>query len=258
MELAGKNALITGGNKGIGRACALALSAAGAQVIVAARNITQVDSVVAEIKEKGGKAAGFALDVKSTENVNALFAQVDKDLGGCDILVNNAGIAGSAPILKCSEEHLAELMDVNLTGTFRCIKAALPNMLSKGWGRIINMASIAGKSGAPYISAYTSSKHAVIGLTRAVAQEVATKGITVNAICPGYVETEMGEQAILTIMEKTKASREAAYGMIAQMSPQRRLFQPEEVAFLVVTLAAPLAAGINGQAINICGGLLPY
>jgi 3-hydroxybutyrate dehydrogenase len=258
MELLGKTALVTGGGRGIGRSCALALARAGAQVVVAARTNTEIEQVAKEIEALGRPALAVSLDVSKLESVETAFQQVIEKWGGCDILVNNAGIAASAPIAKCSEELWSEIIEINLTGTFRCMKAALPAMLARNWGRIINIASIAGKAGAPYISAYAASKHGVLGLTKAAAQDVATKNITINAICPGYVETDMGEKAMSIIMSKTGASKEQARLALEQTTPQKRLFQPEEVAFLTVALASPSAAGINGQAINICGGAVPY
>ncbi len=183
------------------------------------------------------------------------FAGVAESFGrGVDILVNNAGIADSAPLVKTSDELWQRLLGVNLTGTFLCTRAALPAMLQRGWGRVINIASIAGKTGAPYISAYTASKHGVLGLTRSVALEVATKGITVNAICPGYVETEMAEQAISNITSKTGKSEQEARDVLNRMSPQNRLVTPEEVAALALLLASEEGRGINGQAINVDGG----
>ncbi|MEW6731691.1 MAG: 3-oxoacyl-ACP reductase family protein [Acidobacteriota bacterium] len=258
MELKGKTAFVTGGGRGIGRACALALAGAGARVVVAARSTGEIEAVANQIKELGTAALAVTLDVTRSESVTHAFEQALKEFPAIDILVNNAGIARSMPLVKCSEELWLETLEINLTGTFRCIKAALPGMLARGWGRIINIASIAGKAGAPYISAYTASKHGVLGLTKALAQEVAIKGVTVNAICPGYVETDMAENAIKTIGEKTGASPEKAREYLKQTTPQQRLFQPEEVAYLTVTLASEAARGINGQAINICGGALPY
>jgi 3-hydroxybutyrate dehydrogenase len=258
MELFGKIALVTGGGRGIGRACAIALAQAGAHIIVAARSSEEIEKVAQEIDALGRPSLAVLLDVSKVESVEKAFREIEEKWGGCDILVNNAGIAASAPIVKCSEELWSQIMEVNLNGTFRCMKAALPKMLERGWGRIINIASIAGKAGAPYISAYAASKHGVLGLTKAAAQDVATKNITINAICPGYVETDMGENAINIIMSKTGASKEQARTALEQMTPQKRLFKPEEVAFLTVALASPSAAGINGQAINICGGAIPY
>lgn len=258
MQLRGKTVFITGGGRGIGKASALEFAKSGAQVVVAARTLSETSAVAAEIESAGGTALAVPIDVRSTESVDQAFEQAFSKFGVVDILVNNAGIARSAPFSKTSEEFWLEIQDINLNGAFRCIKAAIPKMFGQKWGRIINIASIAGKAGAPYISAYVASKHGLLGLTRALAQEVATVGITVNAICPGYVETDMAALAIKNIVEKTKVSPEQARTTLGDMNPQKRLFQVDEVAGLILYLATDTARGINGQAINICGGALPY
>src|SRR5205085_4126001 len=186
-------------------------------------------------------------------------AQVADTFGrACDILVNNAGIAESVPFVKTNDEFWQRHLAVNLHGTFYCMRAALPAMLERGWGRIINVASIAGKTGAPYIAAYSASKHGVLGLTRSVALEVATKGITVNAICPGYVETDMTTRAIESITAKTGKSEAEAIAAISRMSAQNRLITPEEVASVALLLASEDGRGITGQAINVDGGSLLF
>jgi 3-hydroxybutyrate dehydrogenase len=258
MEFTDKTVFITGGSRGIGRACALAFGREGARVAVAARTIDQLEAVASEVRELGSSAMAIPLDMKRNETIEAAFKQVAENFGPVDILINNAGIAHSVPFIKCTEELWNDIMEINLTGTFRCTKAALPPMLKRGWGRIINIASVAGKAGGPYISAYVASKHGVVGLTKALAQEFATKGITVNAICPGYVDTDMAEFAIKTIGEKSGYSPEQARAYLESTTPQKRLFQPEEVAALALMLGRQLAGGINGQAINICGGALPF
>ena len=177
---------------------------------------------------------------------------------GPDILVNNAGVAASAPLTRTTDEMWNRIIGVNLTGTFNCTRAALPHMLERGWGRVINIASIAGKTGAPYIAAYTASKHGVVGFTRAVATEVATKGITVNAICPGYVDTNMVRTAVDTITQKTGMDSEAALDTLKRMNPQQRLVTPDEVAGVAMLLVSDDGRGINGQAINIDGGAVFY
>jgi NAD(P)-dependent dehydrogenase (short-subunit alcohol dehydrogenase family) len=184
-----------------------------------------------------------------------MFASVKEAFGrGPDILVNNAGIAESAPLLKTTDELWHRHLSINLSGSFYCSRAALPSMLEHGWGRIINIASIAGKTGAPYIAAYAASKHGLLGLTRSVALEVATKGITVNAICPGYVDTEMTARGVKNISSKTGRTPDEALEGIKRMSPQQRLITSEEVAALALLLASEDGRGINGQAINIDGG----
>lgn len=256
MKLTDKTALITGGGRGIGRAIALEFAREGARVAVVARTVQQIEEVAEEVRSTCGvEAIAVACDVTDTGSVTRAFASVTESFGrGADILVNNAGIAESAPLVKTSDELWQRIIAVNLTGAFLCTRAALPAMIERGWGRVINVASIAGKTGAPYISAYTASKHGVLGLTRSVAVEVATKGITVNAICPGYVETEMSEQAINNITQKTGKSPEEARDVLNRMSPQNRLVTSEEVAALALLLASHEGRGINGQAINVDGG----
>jgi 3-hydroxybutyrate dehydrogenase len=256
LKLADKRALITGGGRGIGRAIAFAFAREGARVCVAARTVRQLEEVASEIEsECGTKVAIAACDVADAASVASAFAGVAAEFGGgVDILVNNAGVAESAPLVRTSDELWQRHLAVNLTGTFLCTRAALPAMLERGWGRVINIASIAGKTGAPYISAYTASKHGVLGLTRSLALEVATRGVTVNAICPGYVETEMAEQAIHNISDKTGKSEAEARDVLNRMSPQNRLVTAEEVAALALLLASHEGRGINGQAINVDGG----
>jgi NAD(P)-dependent dehydrogenase (short-subunit alcohol dehydrogenase family) len=244
--LTGKTALITGGGRGIGRAIALTFAQHAARVAVAARTREQVESVAQEI---GGNAIALVCDVSSSENVAEIFADFKPD-----ILVNNAGVAESATLPNTTNELWHRHLAINLTGTFYCTRAALPAMLERKWGRIINIASIAAKAGAPYISAYAASKHGVLGLTRSVALEVAASGVTVNAICPGYVDTEMVSRGVQQITAKTGRSAEEALDALKKMSPQNRLVTAEEVAALALLLASEEGRGINGQGINIDGG----
>jgi NAD(P)-dependent dehydrogenase (short-subunit alcohol dehydrogenase family) len=260
MKLENKLALITGGGRGIGRAIALAFAREGASVAVAARTSEQVATVAAEItSECGVETLAVVCDVASLESVQQAFASVTKRFGRLpDIMVNNAGIAESAAFLKTSDELWQRLLAVNLTGTFYCTRAALPAMLASGWGRIINIASIAGKTGAPYIAAYAASKHGVLGMTRSLALEVARKSITVNAICPGYVDTEMTTRGIENITTKTGLSAAEGLATLTRMSPQNRLITSEEVAALALLLASEEGSGINGQAINVDGGTVLF
>lgn len=254
-RLQNKVALITGGGRGIGRAIAFALAQEGAHVAVLARTAEQIERVAAGLAtDYGVKTMHAECDVSVKESVEHAFASVQESLGPVDILVNNAGIAESAPLVKTSDELWERHLAINLNGAFYCTRAALPAMFERGWGRIINIASIAGKTGAAYITAYTASKHAVVGLTRSLAMEVATRGVTVNAICPGYVETDMAAQAMANITNKTGKSVDEARDILNQMSPQNRLITPEEVAALALLLATDEGRGINGQAINIDGG----
>ena len=251
MLLDGKIALITGGGRGIGREIALTFARQGARIAVAARTAEQVEQVAREI---GNNAIALVCDVSDSESVTRMFSDLRERLGDADILVNNAGIAESATFVNTSDELWHRHISINLSGTFYCTRAALPAMLKKRWGRVINIASIAAKTGAPYVSAYTASKHGVLGLTRTLALEVATTGITVNAICPGYVETDMVTRGIDQITKKTGRSPEEALEALKKMSPQNRLVTPEEVAALALLLASDEGRGINGQGINVDGG----
>jgi NAD(P)-dependent dehydrogenase (short-subunit alcohol dehydrogenase family) len=255
-RLADKVALITGGGRGIGRAIALAFAREGASVVVCARTENEVQSVAEEIKNECGVRAIHAVcDVANVESVRAAFSRVSEEFGrGADILVNNAGIAESSSFVKTGDEFWQRHLAINLSGTFYCMRAALPAMIERGWGRIINISSIAGKTGAAYIAAYSASKHGVLGLTRSCALEVAAKGVTVNAICPGYVDTDMTERAIKNITAKTGKPADESRAFLEQLSPQQRLITSEEVAALALLLASEDGRGINGQAINVDGG----
>jgi len=256
MKLQNRIALITGGGRGIGRAIALAYAAEGADVVVAARTAAQVESVAQEITSQFPvKALALACDVSDVSSVEEMFQQTQKSFGRSpDILVNNAGIAESAAITKTDDALWQKHLAINLSGSFYCTRAALPSMIDRGWGRIINIASIAGKTGAPYIAAYSASKHGMLGLTRSTALEVAAKGITANAICPGYVDTEMTTRGVENITRKTGRSADEAMATIRKMSPQNRLVTSEEVAALALLLASEEGFAINGQAINVDGG----
>ena len=260
MKLANKLAFITGGGRGIGRAIALAFAAEGASIGVAARTLKQVKAVSKEIGQQfGGDCLPLRCDVRQREWVNEALEKFRAHFGrGPDILVNNAGVAKSGLFVK-SDERMWELhLNTNLGGTVRCTLAALPEMIERGWGRIINIASIAGKTGAPYVSAYAASKHGVLGLTRSLALEVATQGITVNAICPGYVDTEMTTRGIENIVNRTGKPAADALEVLKRMSPQHRLVTAEEVAALALLLASEEGRGINGQAINVDGGTVLF
>jgi len=260
VKLSNKVAFITGGGRGIGRAIALAFAREGASVAVAARTREEIEKVADEIAERFSvEAFAVECDVAYSESVRRAFERVNEKFG-CrpDILVNNAGIVETAPFIKTDEAMWQRHLTVNLTGTYHCTRVALPAMIEHGWGRIINIASIAGKTGAPYISAYAASKHGVLGLTRSLALELAAEGITVNAICPGYVDTEMTSRGIANIVEKTGKSADEALSAIKELSPQKRLITPEEVAAVALLLASEAGRGINGQAINVDGGTVLF
>jgi 3-hydroxybutyrate dehydrogenase len=254
VRLGERIALVTGGGRGIGRAIALALAREGAHVAVSARTAAEIEAVAAEVRALGRKALAIPCDVGERAQVDDLVRQTAEGLGPVQVLVNNAGIGISAKLLDTDDALWERHFRVNLTGAFFLSRAALPAMLAAGWGRIINVASIAGRQGYPYIAAYAASKHGLLGLTRALAVEVATAGVTVNAICPGYVATDLTWRSARNIQEKTGRSYEEAVRSLAAFSPQRRLVEPEEVAELAVLLASDEARSVTGQAWNVDGG----
>lgn len=256
MRLDGRTAVVTGGGRGIGAAIAEALAQAGASVVVAARSTAKLNEVEQALRDAGHKAWAVACDVGDPESVRHMAAAAKTCLGHVDILVNNAGVAHSAPVKKIELDDWNHLFRVNVTGTLLCSQAFVEDMVQRGWGRVINIASVAGLSGAKYVAAYSATKHAVIGFTRSLAAEVAHAGVTVNAVCPGYVDTDMTRASIAQIMRTTGLPKEAALEAILALSPQHRLLQPEEVAHAVTALCDAEARGINGQAIVIDGGAL--
>lgn len=260
LELAGRTAVVTGAGRGIGRAVARSLAEAGAAVVVAARTGREIEAVAAELSGEGHRALAVRCDVTDPASVERLAEEAGRlaeEAGGSvDILVNNAGAAHSAPVHKTELEDWNRMLAVNATGTFLCTRALLPGMLERGWGRIVNVVSVAGLTGARYIAAYAASKHAVIGLTRCTAAETAAHGVTVNAVCPGYVDTPMTTESLRRIAEKTGRSAEGALQAILAGTPQKRLIQPAEVAHAVLFLCHEEARGINGGSIVIDGGEL--
>jgi NAD(P)-dependent dehydrogenase (short-subunit alcohol dehydrogenase family) len=256
--LAGKGAVITGGGRGIGAATARLLAEAGAAVVVAARSAEQLAATAEGLRAEGHQVFEVRCDVTDPAQVKALHAAATERLRGAgvqaDVLVNNAGVAHSAPLEAITLEDWNRLFAVNVTGTFLCTQAFLPAMAAAGWGRVVNVASIAGKMGAPYIAAYAATKHAVVGFTRAVAAEFATRGVTVNAVCPGYVDTDMTVESVARVVGKTGISSEQALDFMRRTSPQNRLFTADEVAYLIASLCDPRAGGINGQALVLDGG----
>jgi NAD(P)-dependent dehydrogenase (short-subunit alcohol dehydrogenase family) len=251
MSAKGKTALITGGGRGIGAAIARALAARGARVGVTGRTRSQIDAVAGEL---GGVA--LQADFTDRASVDRLIADVGDQLGRVDILVNNAGIAESAPLGRVTDEMWDRMMEVNVTAAFRLIRALVPPMIEAGWGRVVNLASNAGVSGYRYSTAYCASKHAMVGMTRALAIDLAPTGVTINAICPGWVETNMFREAVDRIADKTGRSADQAARSLAKMSPQGRVIQPDEVAHLAVSLCDDAAKSIHGQAIVIDGGAI--
>lgn len=254
FTLAGKRAVVTGAGKGIGRSIALELARAGADVAVTARTASDVEQLAAEIQDLGRRSVAITCDVTDTAQVQHMAEHFLDGLGGLDILVNNAGNAGSHKMLNHPDELWHRMLAINLTSVYYVTKAFLPTLVNQRSGRIINIASIASRVGGNYIAAYTASKHGVLGLTRALAVEMQPYNITVNAICPGYVDTSMTDASVSNIVARTGMSEEKAREALTGTSPQKRLISPEEVAAAVVFLALDMNQGISGQAINIDGG----
>jgi NAD(P)-dependent dehydrogenase (short-subunit alcohol dehydrogenase family) len=249
-----KVAVVTGGGRGIGRACAERLSRAGFAVAVGGRSRKHLDETTRAIVEAGGRALAVDLDVADEASVLRAFETVRAELGPAAVLVNNAGIALAAPLQKTSTEDFRRTLEVNLTGAFLCTRAVLPEMLAAGWGRVINVASTAARMGFRYTAAYCASKHGLLGMTRALALEVAKRGITVNAVCPGWTETEMLGASIANISAATGQSAEQARAALAHMNPMGRIIQPAEVAELVAYVASEAAGAVTGQALGVDGG----
>jgi NAD(P)-dependent dehydrogenase (short-subunit alcohol dehydrogenase family) len=254
VRLRDRVALVTGGGRGIGRAVALALAREGAHVGVTARTAGQIEAVAAEVRHLGGRAIAWPGDVTDRAQVDAAVRAIAEALGPIQVLVNNAGMAVSAKLVDTDDALWERHLRVNLTGAFYMSRAVLPGMLAARSGRIINIASIAARQGFPYVAAYAASKHGLLGLTRALAMEVVASGITVNAICPGYVATDLTWASARRIEARTGRSYEDALQALADFSPLRRLVEPEEVAALAVLLASDDARGITAQAWNVDGG----
>lgn len=253
-SLEGRGAVVTGGGRGIGAAVARALAAEGARVVVASRTATEVEAVAEEIEAAGGSAWPVRVDVTDQGSVDLLASEGAGRVGEVDILVTCAGVAWSAPLARQTLEDWERIFAVNVTGTFLATRAFLPAMMDRGRGRVVHLASVAGLAGAKYIAAYAASKHAVVGFTRAVAAEAAPRGVTVNALCPGYVDTGMTEESVARIVDRAGLSEAEARAAILATSPQGRLIEPEEVAHAVTWLCEDAARGVNGQAIVIDGG----
>jgi NAD(P)-dependent dehydrogenase (short-subunit alcohol dehydrogenase family) len=253
-ELGGKVVLVTGSGSGIGRAIALAFAAQGSRVALTGRTQAKLDAVAEEIRRTGAQAFPRICDVTQKAQVETLKQEISSRLGPVQVLVNNAGIAPAAGFLEMQDSLWEEVMRVNLNGTYNSCKIFLAEMLAAKWGRIINIASTVAKVAYSHISAYVTSKHAVLGLTRALALETAKFGVTVNAVCPGYVDTALTRRNALLMAEKRGQPLEAGLEIFARASPQKRLIEPEEVADLVLMLASESAKGITGQAINVDGG----
>ncbi len=237
-------AFITGASQGIGRACALALARRGARVIAAARQQDKLEQVVGEICNAGGRAAAVPLDVSSAESVASAFRQAEALFGKIEILVNNAGITRDGLVMRMKRENWDAVLNTNLTGAFLCIQQVLPAMVRARWGRIINISSVVGETGNPGQANYVAAKAGLIGLTKAVAQEVASRGITVNAVAPGFIDTAM-----------TAALEPAARDRLLPLIPLGRMGTDMDVAHAVCFLASDEAAYITGHVLDVNGGL---
>jgi NAD(P)-dependent dehydrogenase (short-subunit alcohol dehydrogenase family) len=244
--------LVTGGGRGIGRAIALAFAAPGQLVAVAARTRAQLETTAAEIRMRGGDALPLTVDVRDEGSVEQGFRELRSRSAALDVLVNNAGIGGGEPIHTAEVDAWRGVLDTNVFGTFLVSRQAVP-MMREG-GRIINLSSVLGRFGVPGYTAYCASKHAIIGFTRALALEVATRGITVNAICPGWVDTEMAAAGMRMGAQASGQTFEEFRRQAIGAVPINRIIQPEEVAALATFLASPAASAITGQTYNICGG----
>jgi NAD(P)-dependent dehydrogenase (short-subunit alcohol dehydrogenase family) len=245
-----RRCLVTGAGRGIGAAVARRLSAEGHSVALTARSADELSAVAAGLP---GPSLVVPADLTDPDSADAVLGRVEQEWGGpVEVLVLNAGAGTSAPLARTSDEDWARMLELNLTAPFRLLRRAVPGMVDGGWGRVVAVASIAAKRGEPYISAYTASKHGLLGLVRSAAAELATTGVTVNAVCPGYVDTPMTANTVAAISSATGRSEEQARGALARRQPIGRLIDPEEVADVVLLCVA--SAAITGQGIDVDGG----
>ncbi len=250
---AARHVVVTGAGRGIGAAIATRLAADGARLTLMGRDLAALDAFAA-LLPASARAATCRCDVADVASVDAAFAQARAAHGPISVLVNNAGQAASAPLGRTTDALWQQMLAVNLTGTFNCTRATLPDLLAAGAGRIVNIASTAGQRGYAYVAAYAAAKHGVIGLTRSLALEVAARGITVNAVCPGYTDTDLLKESVANVVAKTGRSPDEARASFAKVSPIGRIVDPREVAEAVAWLCSDAAAAVTGQSISISGG----
>lgn len=253
LPLAQRHAVVTGGSRGIGLAIAAQLLAQGARVTIVGRRADTLASACTSLNG-ADRVHGVVADVSDADAVAQAFDQARAVHGSIDILVNNAGQAQSQRFDRMDAALWQTMLSVNLGGVYNCTQAALGDMVARKWGRIVNVASTAGLTGYAYVTAYCAAKHGVVGLTRALAQEVAMQGVTVNAVCPGFTDTDIVRDAVANIAGKTGQTEAQASASLAQRNPQGRLVQPDEVAATVLWLCQPSSSSINGQSIAIDGG----
>ena len=244
-------ALVTGGGKGLGEAIAIALRAEGHKLVLVGRDETALGRVA---KETGGLP--LVCDVTDAAALDKAIDRAENEAGPIDILVHNAGVALSAPLARTSDEELDRILDVNLRSAFRLARRLVPRMAERRWGRVVNVSSVAGITGLSYGSAYSASKHALVGLTRSIALEFATRGVTANAVCPAFCDTDMATQAIDAMVGKAKRTPEEARASLEGLNPQKRMIPPAHVAHIVAMLTSEAASSVNGQAIPIDGGMV--
>lgn len=244
-----RTCLVTGASRGIGEAIAARLSAEGHRVALTARGRERLAEVAADLP---GRTLAVPADLTDATAVAGLFDEIERQWGPVEVLVLNAGAAGSAPLSRTSDEAWHHLLELNLTAPFRCMRRAVPSMVERGWGRVVLIASVAAKRGEPYISAYAAAKHGALGLVRSAAAELARTGVTVNAVCPGYVDTPMTEESIATISRTTGRTARQAREALERRQPINRLISVEEVVDVVRLCLAN--AAITGQGINVDGG----